>query len=97
MKAEFATFQQGENWCNGTVGGYVFEAKSFDTGSSFGIDNGRVSKLVIKRADTVGNGNGYFDGVVVSYDRGWDIEPTPEVRPYFDAVMELLENAPKRF
>ena len=39
--------------------------KAYDEGSEFGINGGRISKLMIK-----------IDGqTVVSYDRGWDIEP----------------------
>ncbi|MHB8963093.1 MAG: DUF7678 domain-containing protein [Saccharofermentanales bacterium] len=39
--------------------------KVYEEGSKFGIDGGRVSKLMLKR-----------DGkVVCSYDRGWDINP----------------------
>lgn len=97
MKARFTKFEQGENWCSGVVGDYKFEAKSFDVGSIHGINGGRVSKLSLKRLDTVGNGRDWFEGVVVNYDRGWDIEPTAEVKAEYDAVMELLENAPPRF
>ena len=40
--------------------------KQYDEGSQFGIDGGRISKLMLKR-----------DGIIVcNYDRGWDIEPT---------------------
>ena len=39
--------------------------KQYDTGSQFGIDGGRISKLMLKR-----------DGeIVANYDRGWDVEP----------------------
>jgi len=39
--------------------------KVYEEGSQFGIDGGRISKLMLKR-----------DGkVVCNYDRGWDIEP----------------------
>ncbi len=42
-----------------------FWAKVYDEGSIYGIDEGRISKLKIT-----------IDGrTVVSYDRGWDIEP----------------------
>lgn len=99
MEAKFTKFEQGENWCSGTVGEYKFEAKSFDEGSIFGINGGRVSKLCIKRLDTYGNGKDWFDGVIVNYDRGWDIKPKKikGARKAYNAVMKLLENAPKRF
>ena len=40
-------------------------------GSQFGIEGGRISKLMLKRNDTI----------VCNYDRGWDIEPAdPDTR-----------------
>jgi len=39
--------------------------KSFEEGSQFGINNGRISKLMLKR-----------DGrIIANYDRGWYIIP----------------------
>ncbi len=62
-------------WREGTIGIPVnkgketkiahYWAKVYDEGSEFGIDGGRISKLRI----TI-NGE-----TVVSYDRGWEIEP----------------------
>jgi len=49
-------------WKKGTYKGYYIEAKVYDTPSSSGINNGRVSKLTVKA-----NGN-----IVAHYDRGWD-------------------------
>ena len=47
---------------------YHYWVKVYETGSKYGIDGGRVSKLTIKRgSETVAN-----------YDRGWDIEPVDE-------------------
>ena len=90
MTAEFTNFTKENNWCNGKIGDeYWFEAKLFDKGSSFGIGEGRVSKLHITQ-----------NGVdVVCYDRTWDrhMRPSKQVRPAYDAIMSLLENAPKRF
>ena len=61
-------------WHEGTIGipmqdgGYKiahYWVKSFDEGSEWGINGGRISKLQITR-----------DGqTVVNYDRGWDIKP----------------------
>jgi hypothetical protein len=87
-KAVFTKFPKKTNWCDGKVGNLNFQAKLFDTGSDYGINGGRVSKLAIWNKDGT---------YLVNYDRGWDIEPTEAIKPYYDAVMALLENAPKRF
>lgn len=40
--------------------------KVYEEGSEFGIEGGKISKLMLKR-----------DGAIVcNYDRGWDIKPT---------------------
>lgn len=97
MKAEFTKFNKGENWVNGKVGQYEFEAKLFDEGSSFGINDGRVSKLSIYDEKVRQEKMNFFAACIVNYDRGWDIKPKKEHKEYFNAVMELLENAPKLF
>jgi hypothetical protein len=95
--AEFTEFTNKSNWVNGKVGKYNFEAKLFDVGSGFGIDDGRVSKLAIydelKRIKL----HDYNASCILIYDRGWGKKPNKKTKPYFDAVMELLENSPKRF
>jgi hypothetical protein len=51
--------------------------KVYEEGSQFGIDGGRISKLILKR-----------DGkVVCNYDRGWDLEPAD---PDTQLALELL-------
>jgi hypothetical protein len=56
-------------WTEGSIkvqGRIVFYwIKSFTQGSIYGIDQGRISKLMLKRDDVI----------IASYDRGWDIEP----------------------
>ena len=47
---------------------FKFWVKYFDEGSQYGIENGRISKLMLKR-----------DGVTVcNYDRGCDILPVDD-------------------
>ena len=89
MRATFKTFDNSSNWVDGTVGPYTFSAKLFDTGSSFGIDGGRVSKLSIQTKTKM----------LVNYDRGWDIKPTAGSlgNQALKAVLKLCENSPKRF
>ena len=50
---------------NGRMVSVTFWVKHYEEESQFGIDNGRISKLMLKQ-----------DGrVVYNYDRGEDIEP----------------------
>ena len=97
IKAEFTIFEQKTNWASGKVGNYLFEAKLFDEGSKYGIKNGRVSKLTIWDPAVHKKERNLLKACVVNYDRGWDIKPKKRVKPFFNATMELLENAPKRF
>ena len=59
-------------WKEGSikVNGEIFHywMKRYEEGSQWGIEGGRISKLMLKR-----NGE-----IVCNYDRGWDIEPTCE-------------------
>lgn len=95
--AEFTDFKKESNWVSGRVGRYTFEAKLFDEGSYFGIENGRVSKLTIYDTELQKNKGNSWESAIVNYDRGWDIKPNKIAKPYFQAVMKLLENSPKRF
>ena len=75
-------------WREGTIGipagggKYVackYYAKVYDTGSEYGIDGGRISKLEI-RVD---------DRKVCHYDRGWDIKPTcPEAEKALEILLQ---------
>jgi hypothetical protein len=86
--ATFTTFDKSSNWVTGKCGDWKFEAKLYDDGSVFGINDGRVSKLEIKDAKGI---------TVLNYDRGWDVENDEVTNPYFTAIMELLEKSPRRF
>lgn len=96
IKAEIIDFPFDSNWVKGKVGSYVFEAKLFDDSSTFGINNGRVSKLSIYN-DEKRLKDGFFPACIVNYDRGWDIRPTKENRKIFKAVLAALESSPRRF
>ena len=51
--------------------------KCFEDGSQYGIEKGRISKLMLKR-----------DGeIIANYDRGWDVEPSD---PDTQLALELL-------
>ena len=74
-------------WLEGAVNrypGYTFRAKVYDAGSEFGIEQGRVSKLQVRRGDRV----------VMNYERGWDQEPAS--RRDRKVLREILAGFPDR-
>jgi hypothetical protein len=69
-----------DNWVWGSIDDYTFEAKIFATGSGFGIDGGRISKLCVKK-----------DGkYVVNYDRGWDVHPVEGHKKAYNKIIKAL-------
>jgi hypothetical protein len=66
------------NWSNGTIDGFSFSVKHFEAGSTYGINDGRISKLEIRK-----------DGKCLAhYERGWDIEVAEEARSVYKALLE---------
>lgn len=59
-------------WKEGTLGVkkdiFHYWVKQYEEPSQFGIEAGRVSKLMLKRKGQI----------VCNYDRGWDIRPVDE-------------------
>lgn len=51
--------------------------KHYEEGSQFGIDGGRISKLMIKRGGEI----------VCNYDRGWDVEAVDEDTEFALAIL----------
>ena len=68
-------------WEQGNMGNYYYWVKHYPNGSHFGINNGRISKLCIRK---VGSN---ID--LVNYDRGWDIKPEgDEVMAVYEQLIE---------
>jgi hypothetical protein len=73
-------------WSEGTIScpitgaKYKYWVKHYETGSQFGIDGGRISKLTVRK---VGESRD-----LVNYDRGWDVEPTDEVKAVYNIILE---------
>jgi hypothetical protein len=59
---------------------YFFWAKHFDEPSHFGINNGKISKLTIRK---VGDNRD-----LCSFDRGWDKKPTKEVKAVYAEILK---------
>ena len=60
----------------------VMSLKCYEKGSVFGIDEGRISKLMLKRKGKI----------IANYDRGWDIEPVDEDAEIALAILLLEHN-----
>ena len=56
--------------------------KCYENGSKFGIDGGRISKLMLKRKGEI----------IANYDRGWDIEPADKDAEIVLAILLLEYN-----
>ena len=59
-------WKEGSIKANGEI--FHYWMKQYEEGSRYGINGGRISKLMLKR-----NGE-----IVCNYDREWDIEPVDE-------------------
>ena len=71
----------GDMWREGSIkiGEDIFHywIKQYDDGSVYGIECGRISKLMIKRGGKI----------VCNYDRGWDIKPVDEDTEFALAIL----------
>jgi hypothetical protein len=59
---------------------YFFWAKIFDEPSHFGIENGKISKLTIRK---VGENRD-----LCNFDRGWDIKPKREIKAVYAEILK---------
>ncbi len=75
------------NWVTAIVDGFYTQAKIFAEPSTFGVNNGHVSKLCVCEGT-------HWDHtkVIINYDRGWDVG---EERPEVDSIVSQLEDYAK--
>ena len=66
--------------CPSTGGKYKYWVKHYEEGSQHGIDGGKVSKLTIRKLGETRD--------LCNYDRGWDIEPTDEVKTVYEVLIQ---------
>lgn len=81
----------GNGWLEGFIGKYTFQAKVYDEPSTFGINDGRVSKLMVWDEVVRQEKSNIFTASIINYDRGWDIMPKTEEDKY------ILETILKKF
>lgn len=66
---------------------FTYFVKHYDLPSEFGIDGGKISKLLIRLDD---------EAIVCNYDRGWDIRPTGAAKKAADFLIKQYNQAPRR-
>ena len=67
-------------WKNGKIDGCEYWVKQYDSPSIYGVEEGRISKLTVRR-----------DGrEIISYERGWDLMPqTDEDRAILAKILDM--------
>lgn len=82
---------ESDLWIHGkltTMEGYRFAAKVYDLPSSYGIENGHISKLQIWKDDQT----------VAAYDRGWDQKPqTNQQKIALEMIRDVFDGKDREF
>lgn len=83
-------------WVTGSIGAgnYEFYAKVEDGANKKGVENGRITKLVIRKGEVKDQTNEtqFWNDVVANFDRTWIIKPKDSIATeLFYAVLDELE------
>ena len=79
-------------WITCIIADRWVQAKVYDQPSTFGVNNGRVSKLAIGKSDLRYEDKPFFEQMAFNYDRGLDFDNLPD--GVLDKVIEELETLP---
>jgi hypothetical protein len=82
-------------WIHGIIFNRFFAAKVYDEPSTYGINDGRVSKLAVGKTAIRDRNKAYFDQIDYNYDRGLDFDNLPA--GMLDQIVTELEKLPKVF
>lgn len=82
-------------WITAIIEGRWVQAKVYDEPSTYGIKDGRVSKLAVGKTDTRDPRKNFFEQMCFNYDRGLDFDKAPP--GLIDKIVAQLETLPKLF
>lgn len=82
-------------WITAIIEGRWVQAKVYDEPSTYGINNGRVSKCAIGKTQYRDPTQNFFDQMAFNYDRGLDFDNLPP--GLLDKIVAELETLPKIF
>ena len=66
--------------CTTTGNKYKYWVKHYETGSEYGINGGKISKLTIRKVGETRD--------LCHYDRGWDTDPIEEVTTAYAIILQ---------
>jgi len=67
-------------WASGKVNGFEFQIKHYEEGSVYGISEGKISKMLIRKDNKI----------LANYDRGWDVYPRDvEVIEVYEKLLKM--------
>lgn len=81
-------------WITCIIAGKWVQAKVYDETSTYGINNGRVSKLCVGKTATVDQNKNFFNQMDLNYDRGWDFNNLSDEE--VNVIVTALEKLPKQ-
>ncbi len=81
-------------WITAIIQGRWVQAKVYDEPSTFGINNGRVSKLAVGKTRTRDSSRDFFDQMCYNYDRGLDFDRSSP--GLINKIVAELEKLPLR-
>ena len=79
-------------WITAIIEDRWVQAKVYDLPSTFGINDGRVSKLAIGKTRYRDRDQNFFEQMCFNYDRGLDFDEAPE--GLVDKIVAELEKLP---
>ena len=79
-------------WITARIEGRWVQAKVYDLPSTFGINDGRVSKLTISKTAHRTPSRPFFEQMEYSYDRGLDFDNLPD--GLLEKIVAELETLP---
>jgi len=79
-------------WITAIICGRWVQAKVYDVPSTYGINDGRVSKCVIGKTDKRECNKNFLEQMDFNYDRGMDFNNLPD--GLLDKILKELENLP---
>lgn len=79
-------------WITAIIDGRWVQAKVYNEPSTYGVNNGRVSKLAIGKTEKWNPQENFFDQMCYNYDRGLDFSRIP--RGLLNSIVKQLDALP---